>query len=111
MMLDKLLLMVACTLLLQLCPAHNAEVSARLLPSRPSYATEATGPLYYFGVGSNMLRSKVESRGLNGSKIEVISMQPAVVCNHRLAFNMRAFPPLEPAMGGIEPSEGTDCHG
>jgi len=38
-------------------------------------------------------------------------MKPAVVKDHRLAFNMRGFPPLEPSMGGIEPCVGSDCHG
>jgi len=30
-------------------------------------------------------------------------MEPCVIPHHRLAFNMRAFPPLEPAMGSLEP--------
>ena len=30
-------------------------------------------------------------------------MEPCVIPHHRLAFNMRAYPPLEPAMGGLEP--------
>jgi hypothetical protein len=55
--------------------------------------------LYYFGIGSNMLRSKIENRGFNGTPIEIMEMEPAVVKGHRLAFNMRGFPPLEPAMG------------
>ena len=29
----------------------------------------------------------------------------------QVAFNMRGFPPIEPAMGGIEPSLGDECHG
>jgi hypothetical protein len=65
-------------------------------------ALEQQGALYYFGLGSNMLRSKVENRGINGSKIEFISMEPCYVENHRLAFNVRGFPPLEPAMASLE---------
>jgi len=60
--------------------------------------------LYYFGLGSNMLRSKLENRGVNSSaKIAIIDMQPAIVKGHRLAFNMRGFLPLEPGMGSLEP--------
>jgi hypothetical protein len=59
--------------------------------------------LYYFGLGSNMLRSKLEGRAVCGSKIHIKSMLPAVVKNYRLAFNMRGFPPLEPGMGSLEP--------
>ena len=80
-------------------------------PTRPSMLTSAApGDLvHYFGVGSNMLRSKIVSRGVNGSSIEVLEMRPALVRGHRLAFNMRGFPPLEPAMAGIEPSPGQEC--
>ena len=73
---------------------------------RPELITNAlknNDIVYYFGIGSNMLKSKVINRGLNGSKIEIIDMQPGYVRNYRLAFNVPGFPPLEPAMGGIEP--------
>ena len=50
-----------------------------------------------------MLRSKLENRGINGTKIEVISFEPAVVPNYRLAFNLQGLPPLEPGMGSLEP--------
>ena len=50
-----------------------------------------------------MLKSKVVNRGLNGS-IEILDFQPAVVYAHRLAFNMRGFPPLEPgACADVDP--------
>jgi hypothetical protein len=55
--------------------------------------------IYYFGIGSNMLRSKLENRGINGTTIELMEMEPAYVPNYRLAFNMKGFPPLEPGMG------------
>ena len=58
-------------------------------------------PVYYFGLGSNMLREKIEQR--TGSNITILSMEPAIVPGHRLAFNMRGFPPLEPGMGSLEP--------
>jgi hypothetical protein len=50
-----------------------------------------------------MLRSKLEGRAVCGTKINIQSMEPAYVKNHRLAFNMRGFPPLEPGMGSLEP--------
>lgn len=92
--------------------------------SRPALVTDSLArnePLYYFGLGSNMLRSKIENRGPDGSHIELLDMQAAVVPNHRLAFNMRGFAPLEPGMGSLEPVEADsqavlqyekpECHG
>lgn len=82
---------------------------------------EHNKPIYYFGLGSNMLREKLENRGLNGTKIDIVSMEAAIVPNYRLAFNLRAFPPLEPGMGSLEPVdadskalleyENNECHG
>ena len=46
-----------------------------------------------------------------GTTISLLDFRPAVVRSHRLAFNMRGFPPLEPAMGALEPSAGAECHG
>ena len=93
--------------------------------SRPPYVREALADgrnLYYFGLGSNMLRSKLENRGLNGTKIDLLSFGPAIVPGYRLAFNMRGFlPPLEPGMGTLEPCDAPsqplrsyheeECHG
>ena len=42
---------------------------------------------------------------------QVVDLASAVVAHHRLAFNMRMFPPLEPAMASIEPSRGDACEG
>lgn len=78
-------------------------------PERPSLVLEAIkndAPIYYFGVGSNLSRQKLENRSVCGKKIHVISMEPCVIPHYRLAFNMRAFPPLEPAMGSLEPLPG-----
>ena len=36
---------------------------------------------------------------------------PALVRDYRLAFNLRMFPPLEPAMASIEASAGESCEG
>jgi hypothetical protein len=77
--------------------------TATTRPALVEEAFKANEPLYYFGLGSNMLRSKLENRSMK-SKIEVLSFEPAVVHNHRLAFNMRGFVPLEPAMGSLEPT-------
>ncbi|KAL3940267.1 MAG: hypothetical protein SGBAC_005161 [Bacillariaceae sp.] len=92
--------------------------------SRPELvrnAMEKNEEIYYFGLGSNMSRKKLENRGINGTKIEVISFEAAVVPNYRLAFNMRGFPPLEPGMGSLEPCnskskplleyKSNECHG
>jgi hypothetical protein len=65
-------------------------------------------PIYYFGLGSNMSRSKLENRSFDGAKIHVLTMEPATVKNYRLAFNFRGFLPLEPAMGALEHIVG--CH-
>lgn len=72
-------------------------------PALVQQALKRNETLYYFGLGSNMLRSKLESRGVNNTKIEILDMQPAIVRGHRLAFNLRGFLPLEPGMGSLEP--------
>ena len=91
------------------CSAGDATLA------RPSLIANAapTDIVHYFGVGSNMLKSKLINRGLNGTTIDIIDFQPACVKGHRLAFNMRGFPPLEPGMGALEPDiQGRqECHG
>jgi len=75
-------------------------------PIRPKLVLDAIAnnkPLYYFGVGSNLSRKKLEERSICGKKINPLSFEPCVIPHHRLAFNLRAFPPLEPAMGSLEP--------
>lgn len=57
---------------------------------RPILITQALADnktVYYLGVGSNLLKEKVITRGASG--ISVKSFEPARVENHRLAFNMR----------------------
>eukprot|EP00559_Dactyliosolen_fragilissimus_P008965 CAMPEP_0184863610 /NCGR_PEP_ID=MMETSP0580-20130426/11871_1 /TAXON_ID=1118495 /ORGANISM="Dactyliosolen fragilissimus" /LENGTH=310 /DNA_ID=CAMNT_0027362049 /DNA_START=170 /DNA_END=1102 /DNA_ORIENTATION=- len=79
-------------------------------PERPSLVLDAIRdgtPLYYFGVGSNLSRSYLENR-FPGKKIDILSMEPCVIPGYRLAFNLRASPPLEPAMGGLEPCESSE---
>lgn len=53
---------------------------------------EQSNNVYYFGVGSNMLRSKVENRGrntsdVNNTSISLKSFRPAMVKNYRLGYN------------------------
>lgn len=75
-------------------------------PHRPKFVLDSLKqkrPIYYFGIGSNLSRKKLESRSICGSKIRILSMEAAVVPGYRLAFNMRALPPLEPGMGSLEP--------
>lgn len=93
-------------------------------PQRPKLVTDAIEndqPIYYFGLGSNMSRKKIENRGINGTKIEIQKMEAAVVPNYRLSFNMRGIPPIEPGMGSLEPIDSGskslltydrgECHG
>jgi hypothetical protein len=99
-------------------------------PALVEEALKANQPLYYFGLGSNMSRRNLENRIFHGEKIHVLSMEPAVVHNYRLAFNFRAFLPSEPVMGSLEhvgvdenalergnpsiplyPYEKAECHG
>ena len=63
----------------------------------------------YFAFGSNLDPSKMASRGKNASAIPYAKRWACVAHGYRLAFNMRGFPPLEPAMAGIEPSPGQEC--
>lgn len=86
--------------------AHAGKAKSKMLLERPRLVTEALEkgePLYYFGLGSNMSRQKLENRGINGEKIEIKTMEAAVVKNYRLSFNMKGFPPAEPGMGSLEP--------
>lgn len=86
-----------------------APVPASSLPleERPQIVQDAfkhNTSLYYFGLGSNMLREKVVGRSSDGQgDILIEEFQAAVVHGHRLAFNLRGFPPLEPGMGSLEP--------
>lgn len=97
-----------------------------LLAGRPQIVIDAithNRPIYYFGVGSNLSRDKLENRAICGHKIAPLSFEAAVVRGYRLAFNMEGFPPLEPAMGSLElvdpaavpqgPAQfpGGECHG
>jgi hypothetical protein len=100
------------------------ELETSSLDNRPQLVRDALArnkPIYYFGLGSNMSRKKLENRGLNGTKIDILRMEPAFVPEYRLAFNMRGFPPIEPGMGSLEPVTATsqpllayekaECHG
>lgn len=86
-------------------------------PTRPQFlldALTANEDIYYFGVGSNLSRTRLENRSI-GKKIHPISFEPCVVYDFRLAFNLKGMPPLEPSMGSIEPLpsffEKDDHHG
>jgi hypothetical protein len=72
---------------------------------RPAFVLERLRrkePIYCFGLGSNMSRSHLESRSFDGKKIEVLSMEPALVRGFRLAFNLPTYLPLEPSMASLE---------
>mmetsp|Transcript_526 Transcript_526/g.850 ORF Transcript_526/g.850 Transcript_526/m.850 type:complete len:347 (+) Transcript_526:75-1115(+) len=75
-------------------------------PTRPKFlldALAANEDIYYFGVGSNLSRTRLENRSISGKKIHPISFEPCVIYDFRLAFNMTGIPPMEPALGSIEP--------
>ena len=91
---------------------------------RPNLVTNAMArgeSIYYFGIGSNMSRKKLENRALDGTKIEIENMEAGYIKNYRLAFNLRGFPPVEPGFGSVEPVdsgakavlkyEPGECHG
>ena len=77
----------------------------------PASVVDANGLVRYFAFGSNLASSKMGSRGKNSSALAYERRWPAVAHDQRLAFNMRGFPPLEPAMAGIEPRPGQECPG
>jgi len=97
----------------------DTQVVTKVRPSLVLQAIEKNEPIYYFGLGSNMSRTKLENR--SGKKIEIISMEPCLVQNYRLGFCLRGMPPVELSMGSLEPSDnnGTEllkyqhneCHG
>lgn len=75
-------------------------------PHRPKEILDALDrneDVFYFGVGSNLSRTRLESRGICGKKIHPISMEPCVIHHCRLAFNFKWSPPLEPCFGSLEP--------
>ena len=60
----------------------------------------------YFAYGSNMHPAIFE--GVRA--VVPVTAQPAVVRDHRLAFNLLGGA-AEPAFAGIEPAPGAVCHG
>ena len=78
----------------------------RIRPSLVLEALQNDKPIYCFGLGSNMLRSKVEDRNIEGDacKIEILRMEPGYIKNHRLTFRHAGFPPMEPCFGTLQPT-------
>lgn len=103
---------ISILIMLPLAVSSSTSTTSAKRPALVQRALFDDGDIYYFGLGSNMLRSKLENRAIDGSQIKLKSFEPAFVENHRLAFNMRGFPPLEPGMGSLEPvnddSDGSD---
>ena len=98
----------AALILLQAAAAITTTTTTTLRPL-PASVVDANGLVRYFAFGSNLAKSKMGSRGKNSSALAYERRWPAVAHDQRLAFNMRGFPPLEPAMAGIEPSPGQEC--
>jgi hypothetical protein len=103
------------------CASSSNSKQPPIRPQLVQDALEKNEHIYYFGLGSNMSRKKLENRGINGTKIDILSFEAAIVPNYRLAFNMRGFPPIEPGMGSLEPTDSKakalltykekECHG
>ena len=85
-------------------PPHSEPPARRL----PASCITSDGSVRYFAFGSNLGAEKLRNRGANGTEIKWSSRRAAVARGYRLAFNMRMFPPLEPAMASIEPLGATD---
>jgi hypothetical protein len=113
-------------LLIAMTSCQGLVLSAKKLqpPVRPQLVRDALDGnklIYYFGLGSNMSREKLQNRGVNGTSIGILKMEAAVVPGYRLAFNLRGLPPLEPGMGSLEPIDAKskpvltydsgECHG
>ena len=94
-------------------PVHGLVLPAALMRphSLPPVVLTPRGLVRYFAFGSNLGAEKLRNRGYNGTAISWESRRAATVRGYRLAFNMRMFPPLEPAMASIEPAAGATCEG
>ncbi len=103
--------MTRLTLILLRAAAAITTTTTTTLRPLPASVVDANGLVRYFAFGSNLASSKMGSRGKNSSALAYERRWPAVAHDQRLAFNMRGFPPLEPAMAGIEPSPGQECPG
>lgn len=85
---------------------YNLPTAPTTGPDRPRELLELLNnnkDVYYFGVGSNLSRTRLENRSISGQKIHPISMEPCLIYDCRLAFNLMAAPPFEPVMGSLEP--------
>ena len=67
----------------------------------PSSVIHDNNAVRYFAFGSNLDPSKMASRGKNASAIPYAKRWACVGYGYRLAFNMRGFPSLAPAMASI----------
>lgn len=85
--------------------------NSRIKYERPmslTTALERNDNVYYIGIGSNMVVSKLKERS---ESYAIISAHPVKIRGYRLAFNVRGFPPLEPVYASIEPDDKSTCHG
>ena len=78
--------LIVLSTLLAINGCSTATLSPYLRPLLITQALAANSSVYYLGVGSNLLKEKVASRGAG---IAFTSFEAARVENHRLAFNMR----------------------
>jgi hypothetical protein len=86
-------------------PSVAQRVWARLagLP----YALLVAGPVYYFAYGANMSTDVLcRRRGLRPARSEA-----AELTGHRLVFDLRGIPWLEPAFASVRVEQGATVHG
>lgn len=65
-------------------------------------------PVNYFAYGSNMKLSVVSKRI---GKYDIENMQPGVLSNYRLCFNIPGIPLVEPSFASISRRSGADVYG
>ena len=111
-------LVIARALSMPPAPSPPAPLSPAPAPLSPPPAprtlpasVQSDNVVRYFAFGSNLDPEKMASRGKNSSAIPYVARWPCVAHGFRLAFNMRGFPPLEPAMASIAESDGEACPG
>ncbi len=68
---------------------------------------DASSGIWNFAYGGNMNRRVLSER----RRISPLESVPGRLEDHRLAFNTRGFPWIEPAFANVEPSPGDCVHG
>jgi hypothetical protein len=86
-----------------LAPAHLLRLFLATLVAPAS----ASVTVRYFAYGANLAAAVREGR----RQLSPVSAAPGLVRDHRLAFNVPGFSPMEPAFASIARAPGDECHG